>query len=130
MDFKKIYNKLKKGNNPGKILMGILILVVLIGEGKLVYKSVQIKNYGKNAIGKLTDYRDGGWRGDFVTYEFVVDGIKYSNDFGVKKNSDDEIKKVFGLDFNVIYSAKNPKYSTIQLKGLESLRNTIEYYNF
>lgn len=130
LGFRTIYNKLKTGNNPGKLLIGILILVVLVGEGRLVYKSIQIKNHGESTHGRLIYYKVGGWRGDHVVYEFEVDGVNYLNDFGVKKNSEEEIKKVFDIEFNVIYSIKDPEYNTIELGDLERIRNTIEYYDF
>ena len=130
MNYKKILGFIKNDQKFGKVILGVISVIVLIGIGKQYWEQKQIFDDRGTTTGIVSDYLEAGWRGDALLYEYSVKGKKYSKRVGVSRNTDKKAGEKLKKEFKVYYSKSNPELSVIDLAELEEFKTYVEFFDF
>jgi hypothetical protein len=103
--------KLKDEEFTGKLIGGIIFVVVLIGILFQYNEQKEIEKYKEQATGKVTVFLYEARLDYGIIYEYYVDNKRYTNQIGVSFfKCDNGRKGCIGSEFPVYYSSKNPQY--------------------
>jgi hypothetical protein len=120
--------KLKDEEFTGKLIGGIIFVVVLIGILFQYNEQKEIEKYKEQATGKVTVFLYEARLDYGIIYEYYVDNKRYTNQIGVSFfKCDNGRKGCIGSEFPVYYSSKNPQYSRIDLGKYEKYKTTVEF---
>jgi len=111
----------------GKIVVGIIFLLIIVVISFQIYKEKNIVKYQKKTTGKIIEY-DNAYQANGIIYEYYVNNVRYTGQVGTSKfYCDDGTKCCIGHQFTVYYSSKHPQYSRIDLGKYEKYKTTVEF---
>tara|TARA_B110000908_G_scaffold78246_1_gene93962 strand:+ start:583 stop:969 length:387 start_codon:yes stop_codon:yes gene_type:complete len=121
-------SKLKNQEFIGKLIGGIILVIVLIGITFQYYQQKEIRKYKEQTTGKIIKFKYENKVHYGLVYEYYVKGKHYSNQIGVSFfKCDDGTKGCIGKEFTIYYSSKTPEYSRIDLGKYEKYKTTVEF---
>ena len=130
MNYRKILGFIKNNQKFGKVIVGVILIIALIGIGKQFWEQKQIFDDRGTTTGIVSEYLEAGWRSDALLYEYSVKGKKYSNRVGVSRNTDKKAGEKLKKEFKVYYSKSKPELSVIDLAELEEFKTYVEFFDF
>ena len=130
MNYRKILDFIKNEQKSGKVFVGLISVVILIGIGKQYWEQKQIFEDRGTTTGIVTEYLEAGWQNDALLYEYTVNGKKYQNSVGVSRNTDKKAGKKLKMKFKVYYAKSEPRLSVINLAELEEYKTYVEFFDF
>ncbi|UOK41632.1 MULTISPECIES: hypothetical protein [Flavobacterium] len=112
----------------GKYIIIAAVLLILISTGKQFFYYKEIKDYKKETIGLIEDFKYTS-RGSYnLIYSYKVNNENYKNTIGTSGFfGDNKRKGCIGCEFKVLYSSKDPKKSSIRLGKYEKYKRTVEF---
>ncbi|WP_108247305.1 hypothetical protein [Muricauda brasiliensis] len=130
MNYRKIIDFIKNEQKSGKVFVGLISVIILIGIGKQYWEQKQIFEDRGTTTGIVTEYLEAGWQNDALLYEYTVNGKKYQNSVGVSRNTDKKAGEKLKMKFKVYYAKSEPRLSVINLAELEEYKTYVEFFDF
>ncbi|HBU78930.1 MAG TPA: hypothetical protein DEF18_12580 [Muricauda sp.] len=130
MNYRKILDFIKNEQKSGKVFVGLISVIILIGIGKQYWEQKQIFEDRGTTTGIITEYLEAGWQYDALLYEYTVNGKKYQNSVGVSRNTDKKAGEKLKMKFKVYYAKSEPRLSVINLAELEEYKTYVEFFDF
>jgi hypothetical protein len=130
MNYRKIIDFIKNEQKSGKVFVGLISVIILIGIGKQYWEQKQIFEDRGTTTGIVTEYLEAGWQNDALLYEYTVNGKKYQNSVGVSRNTDKKAGEKLKMKFKVYYAKSKPRLSVINLAELKEYKTYVEFFDF
>lgn len=116
---------MKKNKLFAIIVLALFFVFIILREYK---KKTDLQDNQKQTIGKVLNLISNYQARYTLTYEYFVNGKRFTGRVGVSPfKCDDGKKACIGHEFKVYYSSKTPKNSRIDLGKYEKFKTSIEF---